>query len=158
MERSKMQKINFPRRALVLSTFASAFSPAWATPSLVMDVWKGPSCGCCLDWIKIVEKAGFKVVTHDTGNTDARLRSGIPIEFGSCHTARIAGYAIEGHVPVSEIQKLLSEKPDAIGLAVPGMPIGSPGMDGVEYGGKTQPFNVLLIKKDGSASLYKKYL
>ena len=153
-----MQKnINIYRRALVISLLASAVPQVKAASDFVMDVWKGPNCGCCLDWIKIVEKAGFKVVTNETGNTDVRSKSGIPIELGSCHTARVAGYAIEGHVPVREIQSLLSEKPDVIGLAVPGMPIGSPGMDGVEYGNRSQTFSVLLIKKDGSTSLYQKY-
>ena len=98
------------------------------------------------------------MIVHDTGNTDVRLKSGIPVELGSCHTAVIAGYAIEGHVPVREIKRLLSEKPDAVGLSVPGMPIGSPGMDGEAYGNQTQPYNVLLVKKNGIATVYQKYI
>lgn len=146
------------RRGLVLTLLSTVLPLAWGTENQTIEVWKGPSCGCCQDWIDIIQKAGFKVIVHDTGNTDARSKSGIPVEFGSCHTARIAGYAIEGHVPLREIQRLLSEKPVAVGIAVPGMPIGSPGMDGDAYGNRTQPFNVLLIKKDGSTSIYQKYI
>ena len=151
------KKMNVIRRGLLLSAFAAAWPQAWGSSDQVMEVWKGPSCGCCHDWISIIQKAGFKVITHDTGNSEVRARSGIPIELGSCHTAKIAGYAIEGHVPVREIQRLLAQRPDAIGLAVPGMPIGSPGMDGAPYGNRTQPYNVLLVKKDGSTSVYQKY-
>lgn len=154
-----MQKnMNALRRGLLLSALVSVFPRVWAAPVQVMEVWKGPSCGCCQDWIKIIQKAGFKVIVHDTGNTDARAKSGIPVELGSCHTALIGGYAIEGHVPVREIQRLLSEKPKAVGLSVPGMPIGSAGMDGAEYGNRTQAYNVLLVKKDGSTSVYQKYI
>lgn len=153
-----MQKnVSAIRRGLVFTVLATVLPLAWGAQKQTMEVWKGPSCGCCQDWINIIQKAGFEVIVHDTGNTDVRSKSGIPVEFGSCHTARIAGYAIEGHVPVREIQRLLSEKPVAVGIAVPGMPIGSPGMDGHAYGNRTQPFNVLLIKKDGSASIYQKY-
>ena len=154
-----MQKnVNAFRRGLLLSALAALLPQAWGASVLTMEVWKDPNCGCCQDWVDIIQKAGFKVVVHDTGNTAVRLKSGIPVELGSCHTARIGGYAIEGHVPVREIQRLLSEKPDAIGLAVPGMPLGSPGMDGEAYQNRTQPYNVLLIKKNGSALVYQKYI
>ncbi len=84
-----------------------------------------------------------------------RGRLGVALKYGSCHTARVGGYAIEGHVPAADIRRLLKERPQAIGLAVPGMPVGSPGMDGPEYEGRKDPYNVLLIMADGSASIYQ---
>ena len=100
---------------------------------------------------------GFRVTVNDSGNTNARARVGIPQKLGSCHTAVVAGYAIEGHVPAGDIRRLLSEKPKAIGLAVPGMPIGSPGMDGPEYGGRKDAYEVLLVQHDGTTSVYRRY-
>jgi hypothetical protein len=152
------KNMSFIRRGLLLSALLAVYPQVWGAPTQVMEVWKGPSCGCCQDWINIIQKAGFKVITHDTGNTDARAKNGIPVELGSCHTALIGGYAIEGHVPVREIERLLAEKPDVVGLAVPSMPIGSPGMDGPAYGNRTQAYNVLLVKKNGSTSIYQKYI
>ena len=93
----------------------------------------------------------------DTGNNAMRSKLGIPTSLGSCHTARVGGYAIEGHVPVREIQRLLREKPKAIGLTVPGMPVGSPGMDGPVYKGRKDPYQVLLIQPNGATSVYQKY-
>lgn len=131
---------------------------AWATPGrTAVEVWKDPGCGCCKDWVAYLEQAGFDVRVHDNGNTGMRERFGMPVKFGSCHTARIGGYAIEGHVPVREIQRLLREKPRAVGLAVPGMTIGSPGMDGPEYGKRKDPYDVLLVKADGSSTIYQSY-
>lgn len=123
----------------------------------VMEVWKDPSCGCCKDWITHLEQSGFELRVHDSGNTAARARFGMPVKFGSCHTARIGGYTIEGHVPVREIQRLLQEKPKAVGLAVPGMVVGSPGMDGPSYGQRKDPYDVILVKADGSGTVYKSY-
>ena len=88
---------------------------------------------------------------------DARKRLGIPIEYGSCHTAVVDGYALEGHVPVREILRLLNERPNAIGLAVPGMPVGSPGMDGPEYGRRRDPYDVLLLTRDGTSRIFQSY-
>jgi Cu/Ag efflux protein CusF len=86
-----------------------------------------------------------------------RQRLGLPTKFASCHTALIDGYVIEGHVNVSEIQRLLRERPKALGLAVPGMPVGSPGMDGPAYGNRRDPYDVLLVQKDGSSRSYQSY-
>ena len=122
-----------------------------------VEVWKGPRCGCCNDWIRHLEENGFSVTSHDTGNNDARRQLGMPVRFGSCHTGLVEGYAIEGHVPAREILRLLDERPDAVGLSVPAMPRGSPGMDGPAYGGVKDPYDVLLIKRDGSASVYRSY-
>ena len=122
-----------------------------------LQVWKDPDCGCCKDWVSHLQSFGFVVRSHDTGNTAARKRLGVPEKLGSCHTAFVAGYAIEGHVPAREILKLLREKPAALGLAVAGMPVGSPGMDGTVYGERRDPFDVLLMNRDGSTRVYASY-
>lgn len=122
-----------------------------------VQVWKGPACGCCTDWIRHLQAQGFEVDVSDGGNTQARRRLGIPLALGSCHTALVGGYALEGHVPAREIRRLLQERPQAIGLAVPGMPIGSPGMDGPDYGTRRDPYEVLLLLKDGSTRVYQSY-
>ena len=136
---------------------AVATTPSKAQALPVMQVWKDPNCGCCKDWISYLERDGFQVQVFDTGNTAARQRLGLPVKFGSCHTALIGGYVVEGHVNAREIRRLLAEKPQAIGLAVPRMPIGSPGMDGPEYGGQKDPYDVLLVLRDGSSRVYQSY-
>lgn len=123
----------------------------------VVEVWKSPTCGCCKDWIAHLEANGFRTMTHDVGNTAMRERLGIAPEYGSCHTARVAGYAVEGHVPAADLHRLLRERPAAIGLAVPRMPIGSPGMDSPEYGGRRDPYDVLLLKRGGGHQVYASY-
>jgi hypothetical protein len=123
----------------------------------VVEVWKSPTCGCCKDWVAHLEANGLRTVVHDVGNTAMRARLGIAPEYGSCHTARVAGYAIEGHVPAADVQRLLRERPDAIGLAVPRMPVGSPGMDGPEYGGRRDPYDVLLLGRDGGSRVFASY-
>lgn len=129
-----------------------------APPTLpLMDVWKDPSCGCCKDWVAIVEKAGFPVRVFETGNNAKRAQLGLSAKLGSCHTATVGGYVIEGHVPVGEIQRLLREKPQAIGLTVPGMVVGSPGMDGPAYQGRKDPYAVLLVLPNGQTTVYQKY-
>lgn len=94
---------------------------------------------------------------HDSGNAAMRARLRIDPRYGSCHTALVGGYAIEGHVPAREIRRLLRERPQAIGLAVPGMPIGSPGMDSGGYAGRKDPYDVLLLTADGRASVFQSY-
>jgi len=140
--------------ALLVAGGRAAASTAKPPP---MQVWKSPTCGCCNDWITILQAEGFSVKTIDEGNTAARQRLGIPAKLGSCHTALVGGYAIEGHVPPREIRRLLAEKPAAVGLTVPGMPIGSPGMDGPEYDGRRDPYDVLLVLRDGSSRVYASY-
>lgn len=143
--------------ALLLVPLAAASLRLRAADNARIEVWTGPSCSCCHDWIKHLETNGFDVTTHDGGNSDARSRLGMPINFGSCHTGEAGGYAIEGHVPAREILRLLEERPNAIGLAVPAMPRGSPGMDGPVYGGVRDPYDVLLVRRDGSAVAYQSY-
>jgi hypothetical protein len=122
-----------------------------------VEVWKDPNCGCCQDWGIHLQANGFDVKVNDIGNAAARARLQIPEKMGSCHTALVAGYALEGHVPASEIHRLLKEKPKAVGLAVPGMPIGSPGMDGALYRGRVDAYDVLLVLENGSTRVYKSY-
>lgn len=153
------------RRTLL--TTAAALAAATTLPALaqapsagtlpVMQVWKDPNCGCCNDWVEYLRRDGFRVQTFDTGNTAMRQRLGLPVKYGSCHTALIGGYVIEGHVNASEIRRILTEKPEAIGLAVPGMPVGSPGMDGPEYGGRRDPYDVLLVLRNGGSRAYQSY-
>ena len=148
------------RRRFSLAGLAALLAPAWAAaqaPSVHVEVWKSPTCGCCKDWITHMEKSGFRFTVHEVGNTAMRQRMKIPMALGSCHTALVGRYAIEGHVPARDVLRLLKEKPDAIGLTVPGMPVGSPGMDGPEYGGRKDPYDVLLIAKDGSTSVFSSY-
>lgn len=128
-----------------------------ASPKPLVEVWKDPNCGCCKDWITHMEGAGFQVTVHDKGNNAARAALGMPQQFASCHTAVVQGYVIEGHVPATDVKRLLADKPQALGLAVPGMPVGSPGMDGPAYGGKRDPYKVLLVQKSGGSQVFASY-
>jgi hypothetical protein len=159
----KIETINPLRRTLVGSLVCGALAMSFtrcataSAESKRIDVWKSPTCGCCKDWITHLEANDFSVSSFDEGNSEARKRLGMPVRFGSCHTAEVQGYAIEGHVPAREIYRLLEEKPDAIGLSVPAMPRGSPGMDGPAYGGVKDPYDVLLIDSYGVASVFQSY-
>jgi hypothetical protein len=131
-----------------------------ATTRPVVEVWKTASCGCCHDWIKHLQANGFEVQAHDVSDMakrEQRRRLGLADKFGSCHTALVGGYLLGGHVPAREIQRPLKERPRALGIAVPGMPVGSPGMDGPEYGGRKDPYDVLLVQRNGNASIYQSY-
>lgn len=150
------------QRRVLLHAMA-ALTAAWPVPHLMaqtrpaVEVWKDPNCGCCKDWVAHMQANGFSVKVNDTGNAEARARLGIPEKMGSCHTAKVGGYALEGHVPAREIQRLLKEKPKAIGLAVPGMPVGTPGMDAALYRGRVDAYDVLLVLEDGSSRVYRSY-
>jgi hypothetical protein len=104
-----------------------------------------------------LEAHGFAVRVNDSGNAAARARLGIPTKLGSCHTGLVDGYAIEGHVPAREIIHLLRDKPAVLGLAVPGMPVGSPGMDRAVYGNRRDPYDVLMVSRDGSTRIFESY-
>ena len=140
---------------LALASTTLPFTAMAAAP--MVEIWKDPNCGCCQDWVKHLNKSGFATRVHDEGNTAARTRLGMPAKLGSCHTGLVGGYAIEGHVPAREVQRLLKEKPKAVGLAVPGMPVGSPGMDGPAYGDRRDSYDVLLVLADGSTRVYQSY-
>ena len=122
-----------------------------------MEVWKSYGCGCCDDWIAYIEKNGFVVKVTEGGNRDAQRRLKLPGMYSSCHTALVNGYVVEGHVPAREIHRMLKEKPKALGIAVPAMPEGSPGMDGPKYGNRSEPYVVILVQHDGSATIYQSY-
>ena len=144
---------------LVVLPLAAALAPAQAAPAKpLVEVWKDPSCGCCEDWVLHLKKSGFAVRVNDSGNEAARKRLGIPAALGSCHTATVGGYTLEGHVPAKDVQRLLREKLQAVGLAVPGMPVGSPGMDGAVYQGRKDPFDVLLVLPGGGTRVYQSYV
>lgn len=128
-----------------------------AATSTRVEVWKDPNCGCCQDWVDHMQANGFAVKVHATGNNAVRARLGLPQKLGSCHTALVGGYVVEGHVPASDVRKLLQQKPKALGLAVPGMPVGSPGMDGAVYGDRRDPYDVLLVAHDGSTRVFNSY-
>lgn len=133
-----------------LMTLAQGVGPA-------IHVMKDPNCGCCSAWIEILENDGFIVTTEASDGTlliRYKLRNGIPQEMSSCHTGRVEGYMIEGHVPAADIRRLLDERPDAVGLAVPGMPYGSPGM-GPES--EREAYDVFLIRRDGLTEVFSRY-
>ena len=139
--------------AAVEPTVGRAQSPA-ALPLLV--VTKTPSCGCCHLWVEHMQKAGFKVEIHDVDDLGPlKERVGVPYGKGSCHTAEVGGYFIEGHVPAEDVKRLLVEKPKAKGLTVPGMPMGSPGMETPD--GRVQPYVVELVAQDGSTAPFARH-
>ena len=136
---------------LVGAAFATG---AAASPPLT--VYKTPWCGCCSGWVDHMRAAGFTsvVIVEQEELAPVRRRFGIPDRYASCHTGLVSGYALEGHVPASDVRKLLSRRPTAAGLAVPGMPLGSPGM---EAGGRRQPFETLLVLKDGTGRVFTRH-
>lgn len=147
------------RRSLIQSLAAVALAglnpPLWAkAPPTAVEVWKDPSCGCCKDWIDHMQSSGFAVKVHDTGNNAARVRLGMPQKLGSCHTALVGGYVVEGHVPARDVKRLLKERPKALGLAAPGMPVGSPGME--VPGSPEETYDVVLFGPAGQ-KVYAKY-
>lgn len=120
-----------------------------------LTIYKSPYCGCCTAWAEQIEEAGFNVIVVEQANNNAlRKKYAIAPELASCHTAIVEGYAIEGHVPVNDIKRLLREKPAIAGIAVPGMPASSPGMD---VPGNTDPYQVIAFRKDGKKRVYNQY-
>jgi hypothetical protein len=152
--------MSFERRTLfrLAAAVATAAALPWRTGGAAepsVEVWKSPTCGCCGKWIDHLTASGFAVTAHDVGNLAGwRAKHGMPTKYASCHTARVGGYTLEGHVPAREIRRLLAERPDAVGLAVPGMPTGSPGM---EVDNVRDAYDVMLVLKDGSARSFAHY-
>lgn len=122
----------------------------------VLTVYKKRNCGCCKLWVRHMQQSGFKVsaISSDEMNP-IKIKFGVPTGLGSCHTAKIGGYFVEGHVPASDVKRLLKEKPDALGISVPGMPMGSPGME--VPSGEVQKYSVKLVAKDGSFSTFSEH-
>ncbi len=148
------------RRLLIGGAALLAIAPVGTlaqTAGPAIRVMKDPNCGCCSAWIEILERDGFAVTTEASAGTllmRYKAENGIPPAMASCHTGRVDGYMIEGHVPVADIRRLLDERPDAVGLAVPGMPYGSPGM-GPET--ERDAYDVFLIRRDGSTEVFTRY-
>lgn len=144
------------RRIAQLLSFLVILLPAAARAASV-EMMTTSGCSCCHAWARHLHAAGFEVTVKDLAMGQlmrAKLDAGVPATLAACHTARIGGYVVEGHVPAREIQKLLTERPDAIGLVVPGMPIGSPGM---ESGDRREAYEVLLLKRDGKTEVFARY-
>jgi hypothetical protein len=144
------------RRALALLGAAPLVVslPAGADALPEVIVHRDPSCGCCGAWVEHLRRTGFPVKVAETRDLDAvKKRLGVPADLTSCHTAEVAGYVIEGHVPAGAIQRLLAQKPQAVGLAVPGMPVGSPGMEG----GAPDTYEVILFGEQGRR-VFARYL
>ncbi len=147
------------RRHFFLS--AGALAAISAHPALAaasapeVQVYKSPTCGCCGAWVEHMRAAGFTLkVTEVSDTTAVRKRLGMPDRYASCHTASAGGYVLEGHVPAAEVKRLLATRPKAIGLAAPGMPAASPGMD---VPGRKDPYDVLLVGTDGQSMVFATY-
>lgn len=120
-----------------------------------VHVYKSPTCGCCSKWVEHLEENGFKVNTTDQADvTPIKRKVGLPAGLGSCHTAIVDGYVVEGHVPAEVVKKMLKERPDIIGISTPGMPIGSPGM---EQGDHVDSYDVIAFDREGNTSVYASF-
>jgi len=149
---------------LVLAIALLAFfaTPAQAQPlgagagaGQELTVYRSPTCHCCGHWVDHIEAAGFRVKSVVTSDMAAiKIRYGVPEELTSCHTAIVGGYVIEGHVPAADVQRLLSEQPQVLGLAVPGMPMGSPGM---ESGARVDPYKVVSFTRTGETATFAEH-
>ena len=155
------KKTQLSRRQLLIFASSSIVTVPLAAladgTSTDIHVVKNPQCGCCNAWIEVLEVDGFNVTTEDRSNSDLavfKFESGIPKDMMSCHTAKIGGYFIEGHVPASDIKRLIKERPDALGLAVPAMPYGSPGMGPEE---EREAYDVFIIMTNGIAEVFQHY-
>lgn len=136
-----------PLQGTVVETPAAGEGP-------VMRIYKTPTCGCCAAWVDHVKEAGFRVEVHDMSDVaPVKQEHGLPGELASCHTAVVDGYVVEGHVPADVIRRMLREKPAIAGIAVPGMPMGSPGME--VPGGRKDPYDVVAFTKDGSKQVFE---
>ena len=139
-------------RAFVMSLVLGALPAQTPAPLPEMTVYKTKTCGCCGKWVEHMRTAGFKVTVNDVPSTaEYRQKAGVPDRLQSCHTALVGGYAIEGHIPAADILRLLKEKPQVKGIAVPGMPMGSPGMEGP----RSDPYDVWAFQADGTATPFQ---
>ncbi len=142
-----------PSRRAVLAGVAAGLAlgrGAVAAGLPTVSVTKDPSCGCCERWVTHLREAGFAVTATEGPVNPLKIRLGVPRELASCHTAQVGGYVIEGHVPAGAIKRLLAERPEGMGLAVPGMPVGSPGMEVEDM--QPDTYDVVLFGKDGRST------
>lgn len=138
---------------LLLGVFLSACGDNHKAPEI--SVYKSPTCGCCKSWIAHLEANGFEVTAHDVEDVNViKRQQGLDPRLSSCHTAIIGDYVIEGHVPADDIKRLLATSGEIKGLAVPGMPVGSPGM---EQGNRHDPYDVIAFDKNGELSIFNSY-
>jgi hypothetical protein len=139
----------------ILSMFIAGGCLMMSAAEPAMTVYKTKTCGCCGKWIEHLRANGFTVNVKEVDATEeARKQFGVPDQLASCHTGVVGGYAVEGHVPAADVRRLLKEKPKAKGISVPGMPLGSPGM---EQGPRKDPYSVLLFDEKGGVKEYQKY-
>lgn len=137
--------------SLALVIGAGAMIATQSSVAADITVYKSPTCGCCGKWVKHLEEAGFSVDVEDRRDLGpVKAEVGVPRRLQSCHTAKVGDYFVEGHVPADLIKRMLESKPDIRGLAVPGMPMGSPGMEGP----RKDVYNVLTVNRDGSTGVY----
>lgn len=144
-------------KALLISILLLFNTLSWAAGDVIPDitVYKDPNCGCCSNWVAHLREHNLSVTEVKVDNIEEyKEKYGVPPHLGSCHTAVVGDYVIEGHVPAADIIKLLGDKTDIRGLTVPGMPIGSPGM---EVGDRLDPYDVMAINRDGSAYKFNSY-
>lgn len=140
-------------RSLLLASLIGV-GAASAQSAVRVEVFKSPYCDCCGKWVEHMRQAGFAVSTHEVNDVPAaRKQLGMPERYSSCHTARVGGYVVEGHVPAGDVKRLLAEKPKAVGLAVPSMPPGSPGMESA----RPVPYQTLLVRTDGTAQVFAQH-
>ena len=150
---SRRQLLIFASNSIVAAPLAALAGGTFPD----IHVIKNPQCGCCTAWIKILIDKGFNVTSEDRSGsllTEFKIESGVPNYMMSCHTAKIDGYFIEGHVPASEIKRLMADRPDALGLAVPAMPYGSPGMGPED---EREAYDVFIVKTDGATEVFQHY-
>jgi hypothetical protein len=137
----------------ILSLLAATGARSAAQKGPAVQVYKDPTCGCCSLWVEHLRKAGFSATVSDVQDMDAiKTKYGVPRQARSCHTAVVGNYVVEGHVPAADVQRLLKERPAIVGIGVPGMPIGSPGMEVATV--KPQPYDVLAFDKAGQTKVF----
>lgn len=149
-----MNRLERTIRPLLLALALAASGATRAEAPVRVEAFKSPYCGCCQKWVEHMRKNGFEVVAKDVDDVPAvRKGLGMPDRYGSCHTAKIGGYVVEGHVPAADVRRLLRERPRAVGLSAPGMPQGSPGMETAT----PQPYDTLLVRANGGHDVFAKH-
>lgn len=154
MAHTKLNRRHLLHAILPMAAWSFA-GPSFAATAPVVIAYRNPGCGCCEKWAGLMKTAGFAIVMEDDPDLAGRkAKLGVPEQLAGCHTALIGPYVFEGHVPPDDIIRFLNEKPASLGLAVPGMPVGSPGM---EMGDSKEAYEVLIFKADGTSSVYAKH-